>query len=137
VKKLVRDRSIVSFPPLFGFSVDVAMGAFMDARVADRLDDDDDARERLVNRLARSRTALCIARVGKADNAAVFRTGLGDGLYGVYFGYRRNRVVQVVADFGAVIERWGEIHAGPSRLVNMDGFEVIDTDSRAAKKQRP
>jgi hypothetical protein len=125
VRKLVRDRSIVSYPPLFGFGVDVGLGAFMDARVADRLDDDDDARDRLVNRISRAPRALAMIRAGKTDSIAVFRTGLGDGLYGVYLGYRRNRVVHVVADFGAVMESCGEVRGAPTRIVEMDADDPL------------
>lgn len=106
------DLSLLPEGKIFGYGVDAGTGCFMDADVAQIIDDSiyaETEKEILVYQLLdmlekTSKRTWCWAdmRVDAESQANViaFSSGWGDGIYATYFGYdAEGNIVSVVTDF--------------------------------------
>ena len=97
MKRLVSPRlRRPNISPSYGYPVDSATGAFLDASVVGEIEDN----ERLIDRLIGTRARNRCHKAGRgAATIAVFQSGAGDGTYGTYFGLRGDELVCVTTDF--------------------------------------
>jgi hypothetical protein len=104
-----QDVSQLEADHFFGYPVDSGTGSFMDLRAAKKLDkrmaSDDDYFHEIIREMdltyVHTRSwAMLELDCDSEMNAAVFSSGVGDGLYASFWGWSGDSLACLVTDFG-------------------------------------
>jgi hypothetical protein len=106
-----QDMSELESDQFFGYAVDSGTGSFMDLRAAKKLDkrmaSDSDNVHEIIREMeptyvhTRSWAMLDVDHDGEL-NAAVFSSGVGDGVYASFWGWSGEGLACLVTDFGVL-----------------------------------